>query len=920
MAQTSLQLSDAVAAVPLLETKLYVPQVRSGLVSRPRLIERMREGAERKLTLVMAPAGFGKTTLLAEWLADPTNDGSAAGWVSLDPSENEPALFWAYFIRALQKAHPAAGARALRMLHSPQPPPIDSVLTALINEIDALDTEFVLILDDYHVIDSAPIHRALSFLLDHLPPRMHLVLASRSEPPLPLPRLRARGELTELRAADLRFTSGEASTFLNQVMTLDLTTVEVAKLERRTEGWIAGLKLAALSMRGGADVPKRIDGFSGDHPYIADYLVEEVLQAEPERVRRFLLATATLDRLSGPLCDAVTGEEGSQTLLESLVRRNLFVVALDDKREWYRYHHLFADVLQAHAMREDPDRVRSAHRRASVWYEQNGSRADAVRHAFAAEDLERAAGLLETEWPEKDRSYQSGKWLARVKELPDALVRARPVLSMGYAWALLNSGDVEAAEKSLRDVERWLDASADIEKAAAAGMVVVDEARFPTLPAELASARGYLAQTVGDTSGTVEHAKRALDLIPEEDHAARATGTALLALALWADGELEAAHRTFTDAIASMRKGGEELNAIRGIFVLGDIRVSQGRLREAAGIYERGLQLANEHAQGRLAETDELYLGLSEVQCEWGDLDAATALLQTLAESAERAQHAGNRQRWCTAMARVRQARGDPDGALALLDEAESIVIRGPLPRVRPILAMKVRIGVAHGRLVEANAWANERGLSVDDDLGYMLEFEHITLARILIARNEGGGGERSLHDAARLLERLLRAAEEGGRKGSVIEILLLQALAHQAAGEGRGGLEPLERALALAHPEGYLRVFVDEGDRMRRLLRQAIARGIAPEHTGRVMSAFDAPARSTDTARTPAAGSGQRLTSRELVILRLIAAGLRNQEIADQLSISPATVKRHIANIYGKLGAAHRTEALVRANELKLL
>jgi LuxR family maltose regulon positive regulatory protein len=901
---------------PLLETKLYVPRSRAGLVPRHRLDERVRQGAERRLTLVVAPAGFGKTTLLAGWLAEATGVERWAGWVSLDASENEPALFWAYVIRALQQGHPAVGTHALALLQSPQPPPIESVLTALINEIDAIDADCLLVLDDYHVIEAAAVHGAVAFLLDHLPPRMHLVLASRAEPPLPLARLRARGELTELRAADMRFTLDEASAYLNQVMALGLSAVDTATLERRTEGWIAGLKLAALSMQGRADVRGFVEAFSGDNRYIADYLVDEVLSAEPEHVRRFLLGTAILDRLSGPLCDAVTGERDSQALLESLERRGLFVVALDDRREWYRYHHLFAEVLQAHSMREDPERARAFHRRASVWYERAGSLADAVRHAFGAEDMERAAGLLETAWPEKDRSYESARWLGRVKALPDAVVRARPVLSMGYAWALLNGGELEAAEPRLRDVERWLAESS------AAEAVIADDARLRSLPSELAAARVYLSQALGDVPGTVEHAQRALDLVPDADLAGRVTGTALVALARWGRGDLEGAHRTFSDALALMRAGGHTLSVIRGTFVLGDIRATQGRLREAAGIYERGLRLAAEQVGPTAPETDELHLGLSELHREWDDLEAALGHLRAITTSAERSAHAGNRQRWCTAMARVREARGDLDGALALLDEAETHDLRTPLPRVRPIAAMRVRVWVAQGKVAEAAEWARERRLTVDDDLSYAREFEHVTLARVLVARHETDGDERCLHDAARLLDRLTTAAEEGGRTGSVIETLLLQSIVRRAPGDVRGALQPLTRALALAEPEGYLRVFVDEGRRMRDLLRHATARGIAGEYTRRLLSAFDAPAPPPvavpATASLP--GAVNALTARELEVLRLIAAGLRNQEIADQLSISQATVKRHVANTYGKLGARHRTDALARAKELRVL
>jgi LuxR family maltose regulon positive regulatory protein len=816
------------------------------------------------------------------------------------------------------------GARALALLQSSQPPQTESILTGLINEINAIDADFTLVLDDYHVIDAAPVHRALSFLLDHLPPRLHLVLTSRTEPPLPLARLRARGEVAELRAAELRFTESEATAFLNQEMALELSATDLAALGERTEGWIAGLKLAALSMKGRPDAHGFVDAFSGDNRYVADYLVEEVLAAQPERIRRFLLDTAILERLSAGACDAVTGKQGSQALLEDLERRNLFVVALDDRREWYRYHHLFADVLQALSAREDSVRARALHGRASTWYERHGAPADAIRHAFAGEDLERAADLLEKDWPAMDRSHRTAQWLGRVRALPEARIRARPVLGMGYAWALLNAGELEAAGARLREVEAWLNVLDEQAKSGGvppAEMVIADAERFRSLPVELASARVYLAQTRGDVPGTVEHAGRLLDLIPEEEHSRRATGIALLALAQWGNGELEAAHATFSAAIATMRLAGDPLSAIRGTFVLGDLRVAQGRLREAKSIYERGLQNAREEVQSARPETDELYLGLSEVHREQGDLEAALECLLTISEQAGRAEHAGNRERWCTAMARVREARGDLDGALALLEEAESIDVRSPLPRPRPLAAVRARIRIAQGKIDEAKAWVRARGLSVDDDLSYLREFEHVTLARVLLASPDADGGDRFLREAARLLDRLLTAAETGGRTGSVIEILALQVLTRQALGDLDAALHPLERALILAEPEGYLRVFVDEGEPMRDLLRHAAARGIAMESPRRVLAGFDPPAQPIATSgQLPIAASAQLLTARELVILRLIAAGMRNKEMARHLFISPATVKRHIANTYLKLGVSHRTEALARAKELELL
>jgi LuxR family maltose regulon positive regulatory protein len=878
-----------VSPMTVLETKLYIPRWPAGLVTRPRLIERVRTGVGRKLTVLSAPAGSGKTTLLAEWFAHRAADDMPVGWVSLDAGDNEPAFFWTCVIRALQKIDPELGQHALDAMQSGAAPDA-SVLTSLVNEITTIGRDAVLILDDYHVIETPAIHSALAFFLDHLPDHMHVIIATRVDPVLPLARMRGRGEVIELRTSDLRFNADETSAFLNETMTLDLAAADVAALERRTEGWVTGLKLAALSVQNQDDARAFITSFSGDNRYIADYLIEEVLQGQPERMRRFLSATSILERLSAPLCDAVTGERGSQALLDSLEKSNLFVIALDDRREWYRYHHLFADVLQAHATREDAEHVREVHRRASAWYEQNGSIGDAVQHAQRANDLERVAELLERHWPPKDRSYESRRWLERVKALPVAVVRARPLLNMGYAWGLLNAGELEAADVCLREVESSL-----------------GEDRNPTLAREHATASVYLAQSRGDVAGIVEHARRVLKLAPAGDHAARATGAALLALAHWGNGELDAAHETFASALASMRSAGAELDAIRGEFVLGDIRAAQGRLREAVRSYEAGIELANVHKQ---AEGDELYLGLSEVHRERGELEKAESLLLDIAQRSLRAAHFSNRHRWCIAMSRLAQARGDREGAVTLLSEAESNRRRDPLPVTRSVAAMKARIAIANGDVATATRWANEYALSDDDGLSFIREYDYLTLARLLIAQAE-------LPRAIRLLERINTHARAGGRLGSVVETFVLQALAHHKGSNTVGALDAIASALELAEPEGFLGVFVDEGLAIRELLRHATARGIAGAYTRRVLAAFEEPG---EPAQANGTGASQLLTSREHEILRLLAAGMRNQEIAKQLFISPATVKRHIANVYNKLEASHRTEALRRAGALKLL
>ena len=498
-------------AGPLLETKLYVPRPPRGLVARPRLGERMSRGAESKLTLVSAPAGFGKTTLLAEWLAsDPAREQSVA-WLSLDQADNQPLSFWPYLIAALQTVAPGVGASALSFLQESQPPPIETVLAPLLNELSAVPNDIVLVLDDYHEVDTHDIQGGMAFLLEHLPHQVHLVVTTRADPALPLARLRARGELVEIRAADLRFTSDEVAAYLNEVMGLDLAALDVAALDGRTEGWIAALQLAALSMQGRDDVAGFIATFSGDDRYIVDYLVEEVLHRQPDHVRSFLLQTSILGLLSGPLCDAVTGLDGGKAMLEALDRGNLFLVPLDDRRRWYRYHQLFADVLRAHLVDEQPDRVPDLHRRASEWYEQNGERSEAIRHAMAAGDIARAADLVELAFPAMRQGRQEAALLAWLRALPDEVVRRRPVLSVGYAWALVASGDFGDAEGHLQDAERWLGQVADLPDgpdAMSAGVVVVNQDEFRFLAATIAIYRAVLSQFRGDVPATIRAVER----------------------------------------------------------------------------------------------------------------------------------------------------------------------------------------------------------------------------------------------------------------------------------------------------------------------------------------------------------------------------------------------------------------------------
>jgi ATP/maltotriose-dependent transcriptional regulator MalT len=908
--------------ITLLETKLYVPRPRRGLVRRPRLSERLDRGTASKLVLVSAPAGFGKTTLLSEWLA--ARPAGLAGerlaaWLSLDRGDNDPASFWAYVIAALRTVASGVGDSALALLDAPQPPPIETVLTTLLNDLGAVAGEIVLVLDDYHVIDAPEVQDGMAFLLDHLPPQLHVVIASRADPALPLARMRARGELAEIRAAELRFTPDEAAAYLNEMMGLNLTARDVAALEGRTEGWIAALQLAALSMQGRDDVAGFIAGFAGDDRYVVDYLAEEVLARQPERVQAFLLQTSILGRLSGPLCDAVTGQDGGKAMLEALDRGNLFLVPLDDRRRWYRYHQLFADVLQARLLDEQPGRVPDLHRRASKWYEQNGEQSAAIGHALAAGDFERAAGLVELASPAMRRARQEARLRGWLEVLPDELVQARPVLSVNFAGVLLMSGELEGVEGRLRDAERWLEpATGDREEpqAASAEMVVADEEEYRRLPATIELYRAGQALARGDAPGTVRHAQRAIDLALDDDHLCRASAAALLGLVYWGSGDLEAGHRGYSACVEGLRRAGHTADTFGCSIALADIRSTQGRLGEALRTYEQALQLAGEQGGPVLRGTADMYVGMSEIARERDDLHAATQFLLRSQELGEQTGLPQNRYRWRVAMARVAQAEGDLAGALGLLDEAERLYVSDFFPNVRPVPALRARVWIAQGRLGDAAGWAREQGLSVDDNLSYLREFEHITLARLLLARYQDERAEPSLHAAARLLERLLLAAEAGGRAGRVIEILVLRALAHQALGDIAAALACLGRAVTLAEPEGYVRVFADEGPPIAALLRAAAKRGIRPDYVRRLLAA----ASGVEHHGPAEQALIEPLSERELDVLRLLGTELDGPAIARELMVSLNTMRTHTKNIYAKLAVTNRRAAVRRAAELDLL
>jgi LuxR family transcriptional regulator, maltose regulon positive regulatory protein len=930
-------------SAPILASKLYIPLPRPKVVLRQRLIEHLNEGLYqnqnfgRILTLISAPAGFGKTTLVSEWadrLRHPLPQYSdryeqsepkiRIAWLSLDEGDNDPSCFLTYLVAALQTISNDIGKGILGAIQTSQPLTTinESLLATLLNEIAAIPDNLILVLDDYHVIDSESIDHALTYLLDHLPLQMHLVITTREDPSLPLPRYRARGQLIEVRAADLRFTPEEAGAFLNQLMNLNLSAENISALETRTEGWIAGLQLAALSMQGRDDIASFIQAFTGSHRFVLDYLAEEVLQHQSAHIRSFLLQTAILDRFCVPLCNAVTEREDGKEMLDVLERSNLFLIPLDDDRQWYRYHHLFADVLQAHLMEAQSELVSNLHQRASMWYEHNGMPHDAIRHALAAKDHEHAAGLIELARPEMDISYQSTIWLGWVKMLPEEIIHARPILCAGYAWALLDVGELEASETRLKDAERWLDMPTE-------EMVVVDKEQFCSLPASIATARAYRSLALGNVSETVKYALQALELTPEDDLARYMQATSLLGLAQYTRGDLEPAECSIAEFYMNLQKIGEIPTLVGITFLLADIRVVLGRLHDAESIYQQSLRLAVNHGEPIPLGTADLYRGLSELFVEWGDLGSAAQYIQTSQKLAGQVTLTDWPYRLCVSQAHLKVAQGDLDGALALLNEAERVHIRSPLPDVRPVAALKVQIWLKQGRLAEALGWVREQGLSVDDDICYVREFAHITLARVLIAAGKSDREAGSLDEATRLLGRLLQAAETGGRLGSAIQILLLQALLFQAQDNLPQALAQLEHALSLAEPEGYVHIFVDEGEQMRLLItkhshnldhRLSI-------YADKILSAFSQP---VTAPKSPSPGRAREiihqradmiepLSERELEVLKLLHSELSGPEIALQLVVSLNTLRTHTKNIFNKLGVNTRRAAIRRAEELDL-
>jgi LuxR family maltose regulon positive regulatory protein len=907
----------------LLATKLYIPPTRTGLVPRTRLIQCLNKGLYRKLTLISAPAGFGKTTSVTEWLDNISKDyleeihhKYKIAWFSLDEGDNDPNRFMAYLVAALSRSggiEVTTGDGLLSMIQSHQPPGIESILIPLINEIASNQIEIILVFDDFHVIHSSQVNEIITYLLENLPPQFHLVIASREDPNLSLPRLRVRDQMIEVRATDLRFTSGEAAEFLNQVMGLNLSEEDISSLERRTEGWIAGLQLAAISLQGREDTSQRIKSFSGSHRIVLDYLIEEVLAQQPESIQTFLLKTSILERFNSALCDALTGQDNGQQFLEYLDQTNLFIISLDSERQWYRYHHLFADLLKQRMEQFLPGQLPVLHRQASDWFLENGYPDEAIVQALRAGDYDWAVVLLDKQADTLWQRGEHGKLRAWLAAIPEDLILSKPLLTIFRGYYQHSIGQHEQGDQHLREADRFLVSDTELSEEERQKLI----SRFEVIQA-------LIYTFTGDVSGMIEHSNRALEILPEHESTWRSLAAFTLGDAYSYLGDMDASYRARAEALRVCEAGGDAYYTIVAGLKLASTLKAQGQLQQTMDLCERLMKQVKKYGFSQASPVGCLMALWGNVLAEVNDLDGAFYQAKRGAEIVERGGTLTILGYTYIYLLRVLRSRGDLDGADSIFQKVAQLGRETSLPPwfTSQMANWQTHILLDRREIESASHWITERGLDTNldykslDAIDYLSLFDYILFARILIAQNQS-------HDAVGLLERLAEQAEKGGRITRLIEILILQALAHWSVDDISESMIPLERALSIAEPLGFIRIFVDEGVKMAGLLYEALSREVAPQYVALLLQTF--PNAGQDQVMSPSSdlresGLVEPLSKREIEVLQLIAEGLTNQEIASRLYLSLNTVKVHTRNIYGKLGVNNRTLAVSKARNLGFL
>lgn len=888
--------------IPLLATKLFIPPLKSSIVSRPRLIDCLNEGLEKncKLALISASAGFGKTTLISEWI---TKCDREVGWLSLDEGDSEPERFISYLVAALQTIKPGIGAGLMAALQSAESLNTEALLSALLNEITTIPDDFILILDDYHLIDSPVVDQSLAFLVEHQPSQMHMVISTREDPSLPLARLRARSQMIELRASDLRFTPAEASEFLNQVMGLALSVKDITSLETRTEGWIAGLQLAAISMHGQKDASGFIQAFTGSHRYILDYLLEEVLQRQPTDVQNFLLCTSILERMCGPLCDAVLGNLNSpgKDTLTYLERANLFIVSLDNERYWYRYHHLFGDLLRKWLMQSyNSEEIKYLQINASKWYENNGLILESFKHAVAANDVDRANRLME----DKRMPLQIPgvpliilNWL---ESLPTSVLDANPALWWKQAAMMLSNYQMIGVEEKLQAAE------------AALALKISPHAELDVwsrnLVGKIAVARAELAATLYHSETSLAYAKRALEYLHPENTAYRSSAIQFIGFAHYIQGDRDAADQAYNEALSLAHAAGDKEGVLLAITRLGQVHELRNQLHQAAEKYQHALQLIGE---APIPFTTVVYLGLARIYFEWNDLDTAEKYGEQSFQLARLCDQVIDRLILSQLfMSQIKLTRGDVVGAANFLKQAEQNTRQWDFAaRVPSIAVQQVLIHLSQGNIDAAAQIAQQNDLP-------------LLQARTLIAQSDPSA-------ALAVLVPHRQNMEKKGWENNLLSTMVLQALVLDLVGEKEPALQVLSEALTLAEPGGFIRHFVEQGEPMRLLILDYRARienqsgvrihplrGYVDKLLAAFTTTYDVLVSPT---KNPQSELIEPLSQRELEVLQLICQGLSNQEICQRLFLALDTVKGHNRRIFEKLMVHRRTEAINKARDLNL-